>query len=308
MVVLSRAGGARSSYVLPPRESIAATRTDRIQDHLIDEPPMDMRDPLASYLLSLSRSPSSAPEHILNQRSTVVHQEPIWTPPSSVTPGIRIPLQLDHSRNISRGRPASLPLTPTSLDAFPSPHITEPRALPAPTPERIADPIQLIHDLFPSHAHVITPSSHALEVVTPPGYTTHGFIHDTPSTGRSVYVHIPSFALLSRASRPETLSGAFSEVLRPNEPVHRSASPDGPDGGAGHLDIKESLTALLDLACDSLEAASLVLVLDKPNEPGALNGLLHSLMYVGGRLVRPGTLAGGLEWDTSRWVLVGIEL
>jgi hypothetical protein len=73
--------------------------------------------------------------------------------------------------------------------------------------------------------------------------------------------------------------------------------------------MRDSLTALLDLASDNLEATSLVLVLDKDErEPDRLGELLHSLMYMGGQVVRPGGLEGGWDWDQTQWVLVGIEL
>ena len=43
-------------------------------------------------------------------------------------------------------------------------------------------------------------------------------------------------------------------------------------------------------------------------ESGSQDELLHSLMYVGGQVVRPGLLEGGWEWDATRWILVGMEL
>ena len=73
--------------------------------------------------------------------------------------------------------------------------------------------------------------------------------------------------------------------------------------------MRESLTALLDLAAESLEASSLILALDKDDrEPERLGELLHSLMYVGGQVIKRGALPGDWEWDPRRWVLVGMEL
>ena len=98
-------------------------------------------------------------------------------------------------------------------------------------------------------------------------------------------------------------------MLRPHDPSrspHRQFS--SPLDG---LDIRESLTALLDLSADQLDAKALVLVLDKDDrELEGLNELLHSLMYVGGHVLPPGkkALDGGWEWDPRRWVLVGMEL
>jgi hypothetical protein len=69
------------------------------------------------------------------------------------------------------------------------------------------------------------------------------------------------------------------------------------------------LTALLDLSSDSLEAKSLVLVLDRDDrDQERLEDLLHSLMYAGGQVIAPGRLDGEYEWDARHWVLVGIEL
>jgi hypothetical protein len=65
----------------------------------------------------------------------------------------------------------------------------------------------------------------------------------------------------------------------------------------------------LDLASESLQGKSLILVLDKEEREGeGLGELLHSLMYAGGQVVRPGLLEGGWEWDNEKWVLVGMEL
>lgn len=77
------------------------------------------------------------------------------------------------------------------------------------------------------------------------------------------------------------------------------------------MDIRDSLTALLDLAAESLDAKALVLALDKDDrDREGLDGLLHSLMYAGGQMLAPGqgALDGGWEWDPTKWVLVGMEL
>jgi predicted DNA-binding protein (UPF0278 family) len=143
-----------------------------------------------------------------------------------------------------------------------------------------------------------------LEIVTPPDLVLQGFIVDAVS--RTVYVHLPPNAA---AQRPEALTPNFSDVLRPHDPQRDPVQlPSSPRQGQA-LDIRESLTALLDLASDSLEAAKLVLVLDKDErEREGLSELLHALMYVGGQVVRPGCLDEGWEWDARKWVLVGIEL
>jgi hypothetical protein len=153
--------------------------------------------------------------------------------------------------------------------------------------------------------------SHLLEIVTPPDHVLQGFIIDHPTCGRTVFVHLPP-PHSSTHGRPEVLQPHFSEVLRPHDPLHhRQVLLPSPSGQAASLalDIKESLTALLDLSSDSLDAKSLMLVLDRDDrDHERLEDLLHSLMYAGGQVIPPGRLEGGYEWDARSWVLVGIEL
>jgi len=52
---------------------------------------------------------------------------------------------------------------------------------------------------------------------------------------------------------------------------------------AQHVNLRESIVALLDLADEQLDCGALVIVLDKSGE--GLGDLLHSLMYVGGSVV-----------------------
>ena len=192
----------------------------------------------------------------------------------------------------------SLPLTPSPGSPYAQPNIPE--------PERPAIP--LISVLFPYHASQVAELSRMLEIVTPPDHVLDGFILDHPTFGRSTYIHLPPLHS-SAMSQPEILSPHFFEVLRPHDPllVLPTVASQSPANRA--LDMRESLTALLDLAADSLEATSLVLVLDKDDrDPERMNELLHSLMYVGGQVIKQGALPGGWEWDPTRWVLVGIEL
>jgi len=140
-----------------------------------------------------------------------------------------------------------------------------------------------------------------LEIVTPPSNVLRGFVTDTEGE-RWVFVHLPP--TLS-APTPEPLAPHFSDVLRPHDP--RRDHPVPPPAAPG-LDIRDSLTALLDLA-DTLEATQLLLVLDKDErETALLAELMHSLMFVGGTPVRPGAPVGEWEWDARRWALVSIEL
>lgn len=176
--------------------------------------------------------------------------------------------------------------------------------------------IPLISALFPYQATSVASLSHSLEIVTPPHHVLEGFILDQPHHGRTVFIHLPP--VHPSAPIPYPLTPNFSEILRPHvpppPPSHSSSSSSSkPNGNTTTsplaLDIRESVTALLDLASESLFAVSLVLVLDKDDrDHEGLAGLLHALMYVGGSLIKPGVFEGGLEWDSRRWVLVGIDL
>jgi len=182
---------------------------------------------------------------------------------------------------------------------------------------RSTEIIPLISAVFPYQASSIAQIAHSLEIVTPPDHVLEGFILDHPSRGRTVYVHLPP-PHQSTKQQDHPLPANFSEVLRPHIPVSSSSST-GERGESRHnggvnalpvaLDVRDSITALLDLASESLFATNLVLVLDKDDrDPEGLRGLLHALMYVGGGLIKEGAVDGGYEWDTRRWALVGIEL
>lgn len=146
-----------------------------------------------------------------------------------------------------------------------------------------------------------------LEIVTPPDHVLHGFVSDEPTLGRVVFVHLPP-THASAPPRPEILTPGFSNVLRPNEPRYAQRPAQQQPAGPVALDIRESLTALLDLA-DEIEGTQLILILDKDErEPAPLAELMHALMYVGGTAVRPGAPVGEWEWDARRWALVSIEL
>lgn len=163
----------------------------------------------------------------------------------------------------------------------------------------------LLSSLFPHNHQAILAACHALEIVTPPSHTLHGFLIDT-SSARTAFIHLPPPH--SSSSRPEHLSANFSEVLRPHDP-QRLPRPSALSSLADGLDIRESLTALLDLAADSLEASRMVLILDK-RERGeeGVRELVHSLMYAGGQVIRPGGIEEGWVWDPARWAMVGMEV
>lgn len=259
-----------------------------------------MRESLTSYLFPFSHQPTHTNHPVPLQ--SIGNIGPL-TPPSSFSSTTQLP---SSPRPIPPLTTHSLPLTPASStdsnDLRSS--STPPDTFGAHAESEVSIP--LISSLFPFHATQLVRHATVLEIVTPPDHVLTGFICDHPA-GRTVYVHLPPPHVSSH--RPETLSGNFSEVLRPHDPTrspqHPSSSPlDG-------LDIRESLTALLDLASEPLGAKSLVLALDKNDrEREGLDELLHSLLYVGGQLLAPGSgaLDGGWEWDPRKWVLVGVEL
>jgi len=258
-----------------------------------------MRDSLTSYLFPFSQNTSATTNTstptFMNTTNTIY---PL-TPPQSVSLDRHHPPQ--PMRSIHQPH---IPLTPVSSSS-PDRETTAESAYLA-----NSAPIPLISTLFPYHASQITSRSHLLEIVTPPDHVLEGFILDQPQCGRTVFVHLPPPH--SSSHRPEILQPHFSEVLRPHDPLHhRQVLLPSPPGQATSLalDIKESLTALLDLSSDSLEAKNLVLVLDRDDrDHERLEDLLHSLMYAGGQVIAPGRLEGGYEWDIRHWVLVGIEL
>ncbi|WWD19866.1 hypothetical protein CI109_104334 [Kwoniella shandongensis] len=294
----------------------------------VDQSSENTRDPLTSYL-----------HHQFSQFSP--SSQSIFTPPSSFTQSVDIPHtassrphQVIASSNL---QPMSLPLTPMSSSSLPTASTSTPITIPSsrfgPRSGRNATVspdgpiVSLISSIFPHHASIIASFSHTLEILTPPSHLLKGFILDHPSSGRTVYIHLTlSQPNPTQPQRPETLSPNFSQVLRPHDPqLLTSPPPSVPstigttsrNGRAGAtntnyaLDVRESLTALLDLASEALEASHLVLVLDRQEregQEGILGELLHSLMYVGGQVVKPGALEGGWEWDPTKWVLVGMEL
>lgn len=210
------------------------------------------------------------------------------TPPSSVSPptAVRIPT-----------RPVALPPSPVSS------FIEQPLARTSSGSSRCEPVLPLISSVFPTAASAIAECSHMLEIVVPPSQALQGFVCDSPE-GRIAFVHLPPSP--PSAPRADHLAPHFSDVLRPHDPHRPHPVPQQASGGV--TDIRENLTALLDLA-DTLQAEHLMLILDKDErEPAPLDDLLHALMYVGGAPVRPGAPVGEWDWDPRRWALVSIEL
>lgn len=270
----------------------------------VGESTRNTRDPLPSYLHSLSQHHFPAPDFPIS--GIGIRNVPPITPPHSYISDLR----MSQAAPSAPGLAQSMPLTPISDSSAGSPNSLVPPADACGDQNCNIDTAQttipLLASLFPYYTSHLSQTSMSLEIVTPPDHVLTGFVCDHP-TGRTVFVHLPPPHASS--NRPEALSGNFSEVLRPHDPsrspVHQYSSPlDG-------LDVRESLTALLDLASDSLDAKSLVLALNKDDrELEGLNELLHSLMYAGGQVLPPGkgALDGGWEWDPRKWVLVGLEL
>lgn len=133
--------------------------------------------------------------------------------------------------------------------------------------------IPLLAALFPYQATRASAHAHTLEIITPPATVLHGFYIDSESTGRTVYVHLP---------------------------------PLPADQLSSGLSVRDSITALLDLA-ETLGGSNMVLVLDRDErDDHTLADLLHSLLYVGLELCKE--VPGRYEFDTRQWVLLGIEL
>lgn len=95
------------------------------------------------------------------------------------------------------------------------------------------------------------------------------------------------------------LGASFEGVVLslPNKP--KTLYVDGKS--AAHVNLRESIVALLDLADERLECTALVLALEKSSP--ILSDLLHSLMYVGGTVVT----APPFPVDPA-YVLVGMEI
>ncbi|WVQ94935.1 hypothetical protein IAU59_002023 [Kwoniella sp. CBS 9459] len=291
----------------------------------------NLRDSLASYLhdhLSISPTSPTSPSPTSSSRPTYSYPRSastvseLPTPPSSFTRSVDIPQPNPNQTSSSLYNPQtqtatmSLPLTPTSSSSLSARNPSPAKAVSkskVTTDKQERQVISLISSIFPAHFATIAQASHTLEIVTPPCNILKGFVLDHNS--RTVFIHLPPPSASSQAAqRPETLSPNFSQVLRPHDPfMVLSTSPpsvSSPTKTTNYaLDIRESLTALLDLASEALEASSLVLVLDREErEQEGLGELLHSLMYVGGQVIKPGAMEGGWEWDPMKWVLVGMEL
>ncbi len=243
------------------------------------------------------------------------------TPPSSLSAGYRVPappppgpaypltpssVASNLANNLYRPNPSAAACSLTrSASSASARSNTSSTSSSSDDEARCGPVLPLIHAVFPATASAVSSAAHMLEIVTPPNHVLHGFIADEPTLGRVVFVHLPP-THASAPARPEVLTPGFSNVLRHDGPTY-SAAPPAPTGPVA-LDIRESLTALLDLA-DEIEGAQLVLVLDKDERaPEPLAELMHALMYVGGTPVRPGAPVGEWEWDPRRWALVSIEL
>ncbi|WVR09643.1 hypothetical protein IAU60_006716 [Kwoniella sp. DSM 27419] len=306
LLALPLLAGAGSGFEEGRRRTLAG-------DDTASESLRDMRDPMTSYLHQhLSQSPSSPSAQLPDtsaQHRINLNSAPLLTPPQSYTESVDIPRH--PSTSVARPNPAmSLPLTPVSLSSMSSGSrdMSPPGHKSTVTPDKQERQIiSLISTIFPSDFTSIAPLSTTLEIVTPPSNVLKGFIHD--HTSRTVYIHLPPNTSSAQDQRPEHLSPNFSQVLRPHDPLLSTSPPSASRASNYALDIKEFLTALLDLASEALEASYLVLVLDRAErEQEGLGELLHSLMYVGGQVIKPGAMEGGWRWDPMKWVLVGMEL
>jgi hypothetical protein len=97
----------------------------------------------------------------------------------------------------------------------------------------------------------------------------------------------------------ESIGATFDGVVLELPGKPRTLYVDGKS--AVHVNLRESIVALLDLADEQLECTALVLALEKASP--ALGELLHSLMYVGGTVVTAPAYP-----VNPAFVLVGMEL
>ncbi|KAF7797881.1 hypothetical protein EIP86_009087 [Pleurotus ostreatoroseus] len=97
----------------------------------------------------------------------------------------------------------------------------------------------------------------------------------------------------------ESMGATFDGVLLELPGRPKTFYVDGKS--AAHVNLRESIVALLDLADESLECTALVLALEKASP--VLGELLHSLMYVGGTVVT----TPPFPVDPA-YILVGLEL
>lgn len=125
-----------------------------------------------------------------------------------------------------------------------------------------------------------------------------------PSTSRS-----PSASASTSIQHPPSSSSSWS-VSGPELHDPRSSTHHADDRYQNKdVDIRDHLTSLLDLVMDQLEATEVVLVLDrKERKDDELRELLHALAYVGGTVLKKGSVLGGFEWDDTEWILVGLEV
>ncbi|KAL7419444.1 hypothetical protein Q5752_006282 [Cryptotrichosporon argae] len=295
-LAIARTGGAGGQvYVYSDADAAPASFSGSSPVDIVGGSSRKVRESLTSYLIPFSQSTPLSPPSSLPAASVAI-------PPRAHHPSVAYPLSPASSVSFNAGTPS---LASTSVSSH-APSVEVPHALGAPDNDNAAI-VPLISSVFPYHAAHVASAAHMLEIVTPPDHVLRGFVVDSDALGRTAFVHLPP-THASAPLRPERLTPHFSTVLRPHDPAqaHPSHEPQ-PSGFA--LDIRDSLTALLDLAADCLDAAHLVLILDKDErEPERLDDLLHALMYVGGQPVRPGAAIGEWEWNARQWMLVSIEL
>jgi len=95
--------------------------------------------------------------------------------------------------------------------------------------------------------------------------------------------------------------GVVLDLPDPANPAQRKKTLYVDGKGAEHVQLRESIVALLDLADEHFGCSAFVIALDRSSP--ALGDLLHSLMYVGGTVVTSPPFAV----DPS-FVLVGMEM
>lgn len=188
--------------------------------------------------------------------------------PTNSNHAIKYPLTPDSSPDLSHNIPAHSIHRPKIVEQLQTPP-QSPEDAPSSQESMTPTALEVLATLFPNSAatHAALPYAKALRITshqgaTPEGSTWDGVVLSLPGQERTLYV------------------------------IGR---------GAEALMLRESVTALLDLADEHLECTAFVIALEK-NTPG-LGELVHALTYLSGQIMtKPPFVAN------PAYVLVGIEL
>ncbi|KAK7685323.1 hypothetical protein QCA50_011687 [Cerrena zonata] len=171
------------------------------------------------------------------------------------------PIAISAPRDIPRAPPADIPTPPLTPDDG---HNEEGGSVSAISAKQANAALDLLSALFPRNALGALPFAKSVTI-------------SSPNLGQAVFDGV----VLELPDKPKTLY------------------VDGKN--AAHVNLRESIVALLDLADEQLGCSGLVIALDKSCP--MLADLLHALMYVGGTVVSKPPF----QTDPA-YVLVGMEI